>query len=201
MITCPVCQKSFDEHNRSKTLRYCSNRCKSRAKYRRKIGVCITDIRPIYDNTEDNFWSKVDIKNKEDCWEWTSCRNRDGYGQFRFNGLMKRAHRVAWCLTFGKIPKNICVLHRCDNPGCVNPSHLFLGTHQDNMADMAKKQRCYRPSGESHHKAKLTKNDVRKIRKIYADGQLFQKEISEMFDVDRTTISNIVTRRTWKEIE
>lgn len=91
----------------------------------------------------DRFWSKVDKSG--DCWEWTACRTRAGYGQFKSDGRLHRAHRLAWALTNGPIPEGKHVLHRCDNPGCVNPDHLFLGSHQDNMDDMSNKGRRKNP--------------------------------------------------------
>lgn len=92
---------------------------------------------------EDRFWSKVENSSGADCWQWLGglCR---GYGEFGIirNGkyTMVRAHRVAWELCRGPIPAGKWVLHRCDNPGCCNPSHLFLGTHVENMADMVKQR-------------------------------------------------------------
>ena len=90
------------------------------------------------------FWHFVDMSG--DCWMWTGCRNYQGYGYFRFEGKMRRAHRIAWILTNGPIPHGegfhgICVLHRCDNRLCVKPDHLFLGTNHDNVIDMWKKGR------------------------------------------------------------
>jgi hypothetical protein len=91
----------------------------------------------------ERFWSKVE--KTETCWIWTGSCPED-YGRFFFEGRIQKAHHVAWKLTVGPIPKGdgyhgICVLHRCDNRKCVRPDHLFLGTHQDNMADREAKQR------------------------------------------------------------
>jgi hypothetical protein len=90
------------------------------------------------------FWSKVVIKTPEECWEWQASKNCHGYGRFNLEGRAhgaRGAHVVAWMLTHGPVPDGLCVLHRCDNPGCVNPNHLFLGTHTDNMRDMVNKNR------------------------------------------------------------
>ena len=89
----------------------------------------------------ERFWNKVD--KTDDCWNWTASKNIQGYGYFRFDGKMRKAHRMAWLLVNGEIPDGMCVCHTCDNPGCVNPIHLWLGTNQDNMDDMNNKGRHY----------------------------------------------------------
>ena len=81
------------------------------------------------------FWSKVNIPNLNACWEWQAGKFPKGYGAFYFNGKCQRANRVSWILTKGEIPKGLKVLHSCDNPPCVNPLHLSLGTTADNMKD------------------------------------------------------------------
>jgi len=94
---------------------------------------------------EERFWSRVD--KSDDCWEWTRGKFTSGYGSVYFKGKRVQTHRVSWVLTFGEIPEHdsyhgMCVLHKCDNPGCVNPDHLFLGTQQDNITDMIHKHRA-----------------------------------------------------------
>ena len=85
------------------------------------------------------FWDKVDKTGE--CWIWTAYTKTDGYGQFKFDGKMRGAHRMAWLLTNGEIPDGMLVCHTCDNPSCVNPNHLFLGTNQDNADDKMNKGR------------------------------------------------------------
>lgn len=85
------------------------------------------------------FWPKVD--KSENCWLWRGSRQTHGYGTFYYQGTMHLSHRISWILTYGEIPTGLCVLHKCDNPPCVNPQHLFLGTHVDNMIDRERKGR------------------------------------------------------------
>lgn len=100
--------------------------------------------------TIKRFMSKID--RSEDCWIWTaSVDKRSGYGWFKFRNKMCRAHRFSWLLFHGKIKDKLCVLHKCDNPPCVNPKHLFLGTHRDNMLDMAMKGRATRLQKNKTH--------------------------------------------------
>ena len=88
------------------------------------------------------FWSKVNQRGPDDCWEWQEGKSKQGYGQFTLYGAHLRAHRFAWMLTHGPIPDEMLVCHKCDNPPCCNPSHLFLGTHLDNQRDKKAKGRC-----------------------------------------------------------
>ena len=124
-----------------------------------------------------------------------------GYGRFQANKKMKIAHRASWEIYHGEIPEGICVLHKCDNPRCSNPEHLFLGTIQDNNLDMMQKNRnpMLNKQGEQHLNAKLKDKQVIEIKKLLQE-KLTQKEIAKMFDVERTTISNIKRNTTWKHV-
>lgn len=95
-------------------------------------------IRP---TLSERFWEKVDILGKDDCWNWTACKNSDGYGEIRMYPSKDKAHRIAYKLTHGEIIDGMEVCHKCDNPSCCNPKHLFLGTHRDNILDMYAKGR------------------------------------------------------------
>lgn len=146
----------------------------------------------------DRFWSKVNILSVDECWEWTGGIFNTGYGCFHStdNSLIL-AHRQSWILANGKIPNGICVLHGCDNPICVNPAHLFLGTRSDNSADKVSKNR--QAKGESVGNAKLTATQVTRIRHHYKCGKS-QKSIARLFGVSSRTIRGVVRHETWKHV-
>lgn len=148
-------------------------------------------------STEDRFWSKV--QKTDGCWTWTASKDSCGYGTFRLSGKIRKAHRVSYELSHGPIPDGMHVCHRCDVPACVNPSHLFLGTHADNMADMAAKGRATPPKGAEHHSAKLTEVQVVYIRWLFASGLMKQRQLAESFGVSRGLIGHISQRRKWGE--
>lgn len=156
-------------------------------------------------NTAEDFWSKV--KKTAGCWLWTASTVGFGYGQFRINMRMVQAHRFSWELTNGAIPDGLCVLHRCDEPRCVRPDHLFLGTPADNNADRDAKGRrvvshAPRPStcGERNHKAKLRADQVVEIRARHAAGAANQKQLAKQYGVTPNLIGLIVRGRIWTHI-
>lgn len=147
---------------------------------------------------EDRFWRFV--KKTRKCWLWTGATHEFGYGLLGKPGRSGnlRAHRVSWELHFGKIPKGRFVLHHCDNPGCVRPNHLFLGTHADNMRDMKQKGRAGQ-RGEKHTRTKLTAQDVRTIRRRIAAGEM-QRTLAAEYGISETTVSGIKHRGVWSHI-
>jgi len=120
---------------------------------------------------------------------------RSGYVYLRKDGRQVYAHRLAWEVEYGPIPKGTCVCHICDNPLCINPEHLFLGTHTDNMNDMVLKGRTQH--GERRHSAKLTEDQVREIRQC---RYWPQRELSNKFGVSQSTISVILAGKKWKHV-
>jgi hypothetical protein len=147
-------------------------------------------------NTWTDFWNLV--RKSKRCWLWTGVVDRDGYGIYRMRGHQSRAHRFSWVFANGAIPPGLWVLHKCDNPSCVRPDHLFLGTHRDNMDDMIAKGRTRMGEGMTH--AKLTGRDVRDIRSRYAAGET-QESIARAFNIDRSNVSIITLRKGWRHIQ
>jgi len=148
-----------------------------------------------------NFWAKVNILGPEDCWEWQAGLDHKGYGKVRFNGITYLAHRIAYELTYDPIPKGLFCCHKCDNSKCVNPGHLFLGTQQDNMADMYSKGRNPDRYGINNGNSKLTKEQVLEIRRLYAlEDHLSQVKLGILFGVSSKAIGLIVNRKHWKHI-
>ncbi|OGU82649.1 MAG: hypothetical protein A2W11_06160 [Ignavibacteria bacterium RBG_16_35_7] len=161
-------------------------------------------------NTPERFWSKVGVKTSDECWEYTGHRDSKGYGIAKFMDICKKAHRLAWEFTFGLIPKDdsyhgICVLHKCDNPSCCNPNHLFLGTIQDNIKDMDQKQRRSKTNippvafGENNNKSKLTASQVFEIRNRPITRGIYSA-ISREFNISKTSAQHIIKGKTWKHI-
>lgn len=140
------------------------------------------------------------IDKSGDCWNWKGYRDADGYGVFSFRGKRRKAHRVAWEIVSGEIPRGMCVCHRCDNPSCLNPSHLFLGTNQDNTRDKMSKGRYSCLRGERHQNAKLSEFQVREIRRLRGMG-LGLSLISERFGVNVSVVSMIANRKRWTHVK
>ena len=143
----------------------------------------------------ERYQEKVDVHGEDECWEWKAYRTREGYGQLWLNGNATCAHRLAWELANGPIPEGLCVLHHCDNPGCVNPSHLFLGTRIDNNHDRDEKGRT--PHGAKNGRARLTREEAREIRRLYESGEYSQRELGERFGVSQQHVSGIARRKHW----
>jgi hypothetical protein len=134
---------------------------------------------------------------KTGCWLWTKCRNQDGYGHIGMNGHTVSAHRVAAYLFLGyEFDSKRCVLHRCDNPPCCNPNHLFIGTQADNVRDMAQKKRLVAPRGEKCHFTHLRDDDVIMIRKAFQRGEKLSV-LAEQYGMIPNSISRIVNGKHW----
>ncbi len=162
-------------------------------------------------NWEERFWKKVNKTN--DCWLWTASNNYQ-YGTLNIKNKICKAHRLSWELHYGKIPDELHVLHHCDIPLCVNPDHLFLGSHQDNMKDMIEKGRetfkkgfdikkvcpnlVINNKGERNGRSKLTEKDVLEIRKL--SSLMTHVKLAKIFKMSPVTISEIVNNKSWTHI-
>ena len=147
------------------------------------------------------FWRQVERRNEGECWPWIGSKDRAGYG-----GISEgpggchnlRAHRVSWELHHGEIPDGQQVCHRCDNPPCVNPAHLFIGTAKDNKLDEMRKGRHIQ--GERQHLAKFTEAQVQEIRALYAAGGVGLRTIAKRYGASSYAVWSILKRLTWKHV-
>jgi hypothetical protein len=181
-VTCPQCGKVFWQRpSRARQgVRCCSHVCDGLLRRR---------------DLAERFWEKV--QKGEGCWPWTAEVNKAGYGEFHYDGAPIVASRMAWILTHGEIPAGLCVLHRCDNPPCVNPDHLFLGTRLDNATDCVIKGR--RPRGEQHCCAKLTEAQVKEARARYDAGESCA-DLAAHFGLTVTGMRDVVRRKNWRHV-
>lgn len=159
-------------------------------------------------NAYDRFRAKTDATNEGGCWPWKAKIDRLGYGYFSLNGRLTGAHRASYELTNGPIPTGMHVLHRCDNRACVNPAHLFLGTHQDNMDDMVKKGRArcgtydhalVAAKGSQHPMVKLSETQA---RAIYARRQAGERviDLAREFGISTTQACKIGQGKSWRHL-
>lgn len=145
------------------------------------------------------FWAKVDRRGADECWPWTG-RTTKGYGRISLDGLELTATHVAIAIATGNWPTQYA-LHHCDNPACVNPAHLFQGTHADNMRDAARKGRLRPPCriGKLSNNARLTEAFVKEIRHRHSRGEL-ARSLAREFGCSRYAIHDLIKGRTWKHV-
>jgi len=142
----------------------------------------------------ERFWSKVKIGTEDECWEWQGKLHKYGYAYCQWNRKLHHAHRISYIITNGPIPNRMLICHHCDNRKCVNPKHLFLGTHKDNMADCMSKNRhtcqhyqlLINGKGENSPRHKLTESQVIDIRRRHRDGITYA-QLSKEYGVNKST--------------
>jgi hypothetical protein len=211
---CEYCNKEFFAVPRflaKGQARFCGNACSTKSRYR---------------PAEERFWEKVNKKGPDECWEWTAGKNGRGYGAFLFDGKPYGAHCFSWILHNGPIPEGLFVLHNCpngDNTSCVNPAHLWVGSHTENMQDMYRKNRqaaVTKPEsfargerngahtkpekvlrGEANGGSSFKEAEVVNIRQLYDSGAMTVLEIARKFNKSKGGVYAIATRRTWKHVQ
>lgn len=146
-------------------------------------------VKSYYCSAECNFWFYVE--KTESCWIWTAGGHKSGYGEFRFKGKFYRAHRYSYLIHKGEIPEGKIVCHDCDNPRCVNPNHIYAGSHAENGADNVDR--------DNVGSRKLSKNEVINIKALLSSG-LNAHQISKLYNRSYCTIWNIKQGNTWKSV-
>jgi hypothetical protein len=157
---------------------------------------------PVYKDIIRRFWAKVSIKGPDDCWPYKFGKGRRGYGRTlkeNHGHKLYVASRLAWEFTNGPILGGLNALHKCDNPPCCNPKHLFLGTHQDNAIDKINKGRGRNLKGSLVPVSKIKEQDAIDIRILHKQG-ILQKDLATQYGLCRQSISDILCQRTWKHV-
>lgn len=146
----------------------------------------------------DRFWSYSTIDDRTGCWIWNHSKDGGGYGVFLSSKYgREKAHRIAYMETYGRIPSGKFVCHICDNPSCIFPEHLFLGTNQDNMNDKVSKNRQSRLFGETNGRTILTKNDVINLRNDYMSGKFSYRQLVSKYNISQTQVARIIKKESW----
>ncbi len=196
---CPQCRVNAVPKNKT----YCSHDCYSSSRR----------------HTPETFWNR--IEKTEGCWIWHGDTQKYGYGRLNYHRKLYLAHRLAWILTNGPIPKGKYVLHRCDNPPCCNPDHLYIGTPADNVRDMIERNRMARGDskhvkkgldhyyhktpekrlrGERHGMSKLNEAAVLSIRDRFARKEASAIQLGKEYGVDRSLIYMVAKRQIWSHV-
>lgn len=148
---------------------------------------------------EERFWSKV--SKTDGCWIWQGTRGRSGHGALKVAGKMVGAHRLSWEFANGPIPPGAYICHRCDNPPCVCPNHLYAGDSTTNMRDRVERgDRGAWASGSDHVNAVLTEDQVSDLRRLHQTGQWSQRQLAAHFGIAQVSVGRIVRREYWRHI-
>lgn len=191
---CMICGRPFTS---KMSVKYCSMPCNGEALRR-------LSLQP--ERIARRFWPRVDkngptpkhMPELGPCWLWTASKGHKGYGTFSIAKTAHNAQRAAWFIHYGEWPKG-CACHKCDNPACVRPEHLFDGTYQENSDDMFAKGRNRHARGSEAGKAKLTEDQVREIRQRFEDGE-GKWELAAEFGVGETTMRKLLQGETWSHV-
>lgn len=169
-VICINCGKKFNRKNIG--VKWCSEECR--------------------------LLSKIE-KKENGCWEWQRFKTYQGYGWSAIKEKTMSAHRHSYIIFKGEIPEDKFVCHKCDNPGCINPDHLFLGTQKENMLDKSRKKRCQNTKGSLHPLSRFNENDIVKMKKLYKKG-LSQTKIAKIYKCDQSHISRIMANKSWSHV-
>ena len=208
---CIVCGMNYSKRDKDSRIqwnarKFCSRICKNVAQKgslrseetKKKMSIAGK-------NSPEDVWKQID-KHSEciwfmwTCWEWVGGLNSTGYGVMGIDYKKYLAHRIVYKEIYGEIMNGLFVLHKCNNPKCCNPNHLYLGTQTDNVEQMFKEGRANTACGERTGAAKLTEKDVLEIRRLYLTGDYSQRDLGKMFEVDHKVICNIINRNAWRHI-
>ena len=151
---------------------------------------------------KERLYAKIKKNARTGCWEWQGAKTSAGYGLFSVDGSLVYTHRFSYNLHNGRLPDDLHVCHKCDNPSCCNPDHLFLGTDADNLADMRRKNRHSPPpkmTGRRNPSTKISEKDVLQIRKMKKAGKSL-KEIAVSFSISKTNVADICKRKIWRHV-
>lgn len=198
--TCCQCGKSFHSFPsrlRNRLDKYCSMTCFGIARRRKHADDSWPNAGVLLDETlPARFWAKVDKSDPDGCWIWIGSTSGAGYGRFHVNRRGVLAHRVAYALVHGTAPAGIMLCHRCDNPKCVRPDHLFPGTQKDNMRDCSLKKRSNR-AGEHNGKSKLNWQAVADIRRRCQGDKAGMQALADEYSVAVDTIRRVIKGCAW----
>jgi DNA-binding XRE family transcriptional regulator len=203
LLRCAVSKSLLERNEKIRELKNGGASTRELAKMfglsRSSISLIVFPVKP--KSLEERFWANVNRRGESECWEWRGYRNPSGYGRMNVGGRAGRlemTHRLSWEIHNGPIPGDLRVLHHCDNPPCVNPAHLWLGTQLDNIRDRTEKGHHNFLVGEKNPHAKLTWEKVGEIRRLYATGEYTQDRLAREYGVAQTGISRIVLGKSWQ---